>query len=352
MNRSVDNGKLIATVLTHAWRQTASQLTIPIDQLNIVAPLLLSTGAGALGWNRVRNSALGSSPAGLELEQAYRLHSLQSAIAERSLKLVLAILRSASTEPVLVKGWAVARLYPDAGLRPYGDFDLCVDPAQHREAGRLINENAKLAAQVDLHRGFSTLCEEPWEEVYSRSQLLSLDDVKVRIPCPEDHLRILCFHFLREGAWRPLWLCDIAIALETRPSDFDWDLFLGRNQRRRRWFACAIITAHQLLDANIEGVPKVIRENKLPSWFMGTVLKAWKVRSMQHRHAAPMHLARRAPGLVLRNLRFHWPNPIEAMVSMNRSFNELPRFPVQLGNCALRTIEFLRRGREREGITT
>jgi len=330
MNRRLDNGKLIAEVLTHAWRQTPSPLTIPIGLLNIVAPLLLSSGAGALGWNRVGNSALRSSPAGLEFQQAYRLHSLQSAIAERNLKLVLAILRSASVEPVLVKGWAVARLYPNAGLRPYGDFDLCVDPMQYREAGRLINESAKLAAQVDLHRGFDTLCEEPWEELYSRTQLLSLDEIKVRVPCPEDHLRILCFHFLREGAWRPLWLCDIAIALETRPSDFDWDLFLGRSDRRRKWFACAIITAHQLLAANIEGVPKLVRETKMPSWFLGTVLKECEVRSMQHRHAAPMSLARRAPALTLRNLRYHWPNPIEATVGMNGSFNELPRFPFQL----------------------
>jgi hypothetical protein len=343
--------ELIARILTQSWLASPPPLEVTSAELNIVAPMLLESGAGALGWNRIRSSAQRTSPAGLELAQAYRVHSLESAIHERNLKLFLAILRSASVEPVLVKGWAVARLYPEAGMRPYGDLDLCVDPKQYRAARSVLDQSDE-GRLVDLHRGFKTLCDYSWEDLYSRSQLLRLDDVEIRVLCPEDHLRILCFHFLREGAWRPLWLCDIAIALETRPSDFDWDLFLGRNERRRRWFACAIITAHQLLDANIEGVPKLVHENKMPSWFLGTVLKEWEVRSMQHRHAAPMGLARRAPRLTLRNLRHHWPNPIEATVSMNGSFNERPRLPFQLGNCARRTIDFLRRGAGRAAVTT
>jgi len=27
-------------------------------------------------------------------------------------------------EPILGKGWAIARLYPERGMRPYGDIDL------------------------------------------------------------------------------------------------------------------------------------------------------------------------------------------------------------------------------------
>ena len=43
----------------------------------------------------------------------------------------------------------------------------------------------------------------------------------------EDQLRQLCLHLLRHGACRPLWLCDVAVMLESLPGDFDWDRCLG-----------------------------------------------------------------------------------------------------------------------------
>jgi hypothetical protein len=345
MTSSLNTGSLIAKVLTHSWRASPSALAISTEELDIVAPMLLESGAGALGWKRVSNSELRTTPAALELEQAYRLHSLQSAIHEREIEDALALLRSAGVEPILVKGWAVARLYPDTGLRPYGDLDLCVAAKQYHVARTALEKDVKKSHQVDLHRGFKTLDQKSWDELWSRSQLVKLGDLEVRVLCPEDHLRVLCFHFLREGAWRPLWLCDIAVALETRGPDFVWDLFTGKQDRRRKWFACVIALVDQLLGANLDGVPGTVRATQLPSWFLPSVLKEWDVRSMSHRHTTPMNTAWRRPAqaLNLKNLRSHWPNPIEATIGVNGPFNELPRLPFQLGNCALRTIEFLRR---------
>jgi hypothetical protein len=344
MTSSLNTGRLIAKVLTHSWRASPSALEISTEELDIVAPMLLESGAGALGWKRVSNSNLWTAPAALELEQAYRLHALQSAIHEREIEDALALLRSAGVEPILVKGWAVARLYPESGLRPYGDLDLCVDPKQYRVAKAALDKDASKTSQVDLHQGFRTLDDRLWGELFSRSHLLKIDRTEVRVLGPEDHLRILCFHFLREGAWRPLWLCDIAVALETRRVEFDWNLFSGQDERRRKWFACAIVVAHQLPSANVEGVPESLRQMRLPSWFLTNLLKAWETRSMLRRHRTPMNTAWRAPDQAVRlgALRSHWPNPIEATIGVNGPFNELPRLPFQLSNCALRTIEFLR----------
>jgi hypothetical protein len=50
---------------------------------------------------------------------------------------------------------------------------------------------------------------------------VELNGAKIRILGAEDHLRLLCLHLLKHGAWRPLWLCDVAAALESRPSSFD-----------------------------------------------------------------------------------------------------------------------------------
>ena len=333
----------MAKVLTHSWRQSPSPPEFSIGELDTVTPMLLESGAGALGWNRVSDSNLRISGAALELEQAYRLHALQSAIHERDIQSILTLLSRAGIEPVLVKGWAIARLYPEPGLRPYGDIDLCVNQKQFQAAKAALSNEAN-NNQVDLHQGFAKLDTRSWDELYTRSQLLKIDRVEVRVLGPEDHLRALCFHFLREGAWRPLWLCDIAVAVESRPADFDWDLFMGRDSKRRDWFACAIALAHHLLEANLDGVPEAITKKRMPGWLVPAVLKAWEVRAMLHRHGTPMTNLWRRPSYALKpkNLRTHWPNGIEGTIGVNGPFNEMPRLPFQLGNCAVRVMDYLR----------
>ena len=343
MTPTVNKGSLIASVLAGSWRQFPSPLEISAEQLEIATPGMLTSGAAALAWKRISNSSLRTSPVAVELEQAYLLHALQSAIHERDIQNVLALLGRAGIEPVLVKGWAVARLYPESGLRPYGDIDLCVNPEEFAAAKTALS-NQPNNSHVDLHRGFAKLDTRTWDELYARSQLLKIDDGDVRVLGPEDHLRALCFHFLREGAWRALWLCDIAIAVESRPEAFDWDLFMGRDPKRRQWFACSIALAHRLLEANLDGVPQAIAGRRVPGWLIPAVLKAWDVRAMLRRHSAPMTNLWRHPAYALRpkNLRTHWPNAIEGTIGVNGPFNEMPRLPFQVGNCLVRTFDFLR----------
>ncbi len=343
MSQPLNKGSLIASVLAGSWRQFTSPPQFSIEELDAVGPSLLSSGAAALAWKRVGKSELRASPAALELEQAYRLHSLQSAIHERDIQNVMALLSRAGIEPVLVKGWAIARLYPESGLRPYGDIDLCVHAEQFAAAKATLSREP-INSQVDLHRGFAKLDTRSWDELHAHSQVLKINDVEVRVLGPEDHLRALCFHFLREGAWRALWLCDIAVAVEGRPANFDWDLFLGRDAKRREWFACSIVLAHRLLDADLDGVPDAIAGKRSPGWLAPAVLKAWEVRAMLHRHSTPMKNVWRHPAYALRprNLRTHWPNAIEGTIGVNGPFNEMPRLPFQLGNCVVRALDYLR----------
>ncbi len=332
--------ELIARVLAGSWHASPSPLELSIEELEVVLSTLLETGAGGLAWWRARFSSVQDSNSASELQQAYRLYTLQAARHERDLGQIFALLHENNVEAILVKGWAVARLYPKPGLRPYGDIDLCVRPNDYRRADTLLNSRESNHYNVDLHRGFALLDHHSWEELYSRSVEQNLEDNCVRLLCAEDHLRVLCFHFLREGAWRPLWLCDIAVALESRPADFDWNLFLGSNRKRAGWFVCTILLAHKLLQASFEEVPPAITAKSLPRWFVGAVLKAWQVRSMQRRHLTPMTTAWRTPAYALKGLPDHWPNPIEGTIGVRGPFNELPRLPFQIGNCLGRTADF------------
>src|SRR3989304_4356266 len=144
---------------------------MPAEALAAVTPLLLGSGAAALAWRRLRSSPLGGTPGADDLRQAYRLFPLQAVIQERDLREAVGRLRAAGAEPVLVKGWAVARLYPEPGLRPYGDLDLCVRRKDFERAGAALDGLRGLETIGDLHDGFSTLDEQGEDDLFARSEL-------------------------------------------------------------------------------------------------------------------------------------------------------------------------------------
>jgi hypothetical protein len=338
-------GKLVASVLTGAWRRSPPPLDISPEELETVAPLLLGSGAAALGWWRVRLTDLRHAPAASQLQQAYRLHSLQSALHEAQIKEVLSLLSSAGIAPVLVKGWAVARLYPEMGLRPYGDIDLCFRPDQFSAAASVLNRPAGKRYDVDLHEGFAKLDNMSMEELLARSRTVQLGEVEVQILGLEDQLRILCTHLLRHSAWRPLWLCDIAAVVESLPPGFDWDRFLGSDPLQSDWIACAIGLAHQLLGVDVDRTPVAARAKSLPSWLAPHVLKNWNRPFPDYypplSYTRPVASYLRNPKGLVSTLVVRWPDPIEATIRLRGRFNEFPRLPYQLGNLFSRVAKFL-----------
>ena len=337
-----DIGELSARVLAGSWRQEPPVLEITAAELATVTPALLQTGAGALGWRRLHASHPNTSAAASELLQAYRIHAVQAALHELQIKEAIQLLRSNGVEPILVKGWSIARSYVDPALRPYGDIDLCVNPDQYFIAKQLADDLSTREIRVDLHKGFIRFGNQLWNELYIRSRCLEIEGVGVRTLGPEDHLRLLCFHFMREGAWRPLWLCDVAVSIETRPPDFNWDLCFGANETSKNYVALTLMLAVHLLQANLDGVPVTALTKQMPAWLLPAVLKQWRVRSMYHRHRTPLTSAWRRPMTTLRSLRNHWPNAIEATMSLNAAFDETPRWPLQVGSCFRRMHDFLR----------
>ena len=158
-------GELVAAVLAGAWRPSPPPLSLSLTGLAEITPLLLRTGSAGLGWWRVRSSELRTSSAALQLQQAYRIYILKAAAQKRRIVRAITLLRSAGVEPLLVKGWAIARLYPERGLRPYGDIDLCVRPEQYAVALAVLAPEPE-RANVDLHEGLSQLHRPSLDDVY------------------------------------------------------------------------------------------------------------------------------------------------------------------------------------------
>lgn len=90
----MQRGNIVAAALTDVWRHTPPILEISAEELTEIAPLLLNSGAGALGWWRVQPSSLRSTPSAHELHQAYRLHTLQAAVKELEISQLFTYLRA------------------------------------------------------------------------------------------------------------------------------------------------------------------------------------------------------------------------------------------------------------------
>jgi hypothetical protein len=332
----------MAAMLAGSWRRSPPELECSADELKVVAPLLQGSGTAALCWWRLQYSSLRNVTIAKKLHQAYRLNTLQAVLSQQAIKQAIALLRSAEVEPILVKGWAAAGVYPEEGMRPYGDIDLCVRPEQFGSAETVLKSLADKQYELDLHKGFTKFGGGSADELYARSRLIRLEEINVRVLSSEDHLRFLCIHMLREGAWRPLWLCDVAAAVESRSADFDWDCCLTQNRRLSDWVICAIRLAHQLLDANISATPADKTLRPLPRWLIPTILKEWAtpLPSMIQRHYAPMASYWSYPANLLAGLRHRWPNPIEATISVSGKFNRVPRLPYQVGSYFARSAKF------------
>lgn len=348
---------MVAAALASAWRAHPSEAAFAPRDLAHIVPLLIGSGAGALAWHRVSRSAgLKDAPECAPLRDAYRHQALQSAIKEAALGWLAERFAAAGLEPMLFKGWAVARHYSALHLRPFGDFDLAVPAARHADAAALLAQHAipgmesprhglshdlgnfavdcaGTVCMVDLHRSLDKF-RLPIDAVYERSRSVAIGETAIRVPGPEDHLRLVVLHFLAHGGWRPLWLTDIAALLETLPDNFDWPLCVGADVRVSRWITCAIALAHRLLGARVEHVPAPYLTDDLPPWLARTVLKEWQAPFAARHVANPLAHALANPRIVPAEFRARWPNGIRATVERDGRFDTAPRLPYQLASFA------------------
>jgi len=249
----------------------------------------------------LRQTALRTCSASQELRQHYRLQTLQAAEREEAIRELLSRLRTGGVEPILIKGWSSARLYPEAGLRPSGDVDLCV-PTDRLASATAALSAGPLPCAVDLHEGVPDLPDRRWREVFSRSRLVALGEVAVRVLGPEDQLRLLCLHLARHGIARPVWMCDLWACLESLATDFDWDYCLLGSKYLSDWAACVLGLTGSLLDTGTNAVPR--QGKRVPPWVRRAVLWCWGIgagRSLLHYLRNPVEGVRR--------LRYHGISP-------------------------------------------
>jgi len=250
------------------------------------------------------------------------------------------LFRSCGIEPVLIKGWAAARNYPPGVIRRPGDVDLAVSPEDYDRAFQLHREPELLKCNIDLHNGLRALDAVPWEDIFDRSQLADLDGHKIRILSDEDHLRLLCTHWLIDGGGFKDKLWDIYYAVDNRSADFDWDRCLNAaGSIRRGWVICGIAVAHHFLGLDVKELPFEEEVDRLPKWIIRTIEREWKndyrlepvLTSTHDRRLLLAQITRRIP-----------PNAIRCTIEAEGDIYGGKRFLYQLATMKQRMTPFIK----------
>src|SRR5690348_8683732 len=135
----------------------------------------------------------------VEYANDFRWHLIQKRRYEVQIEKAVSFLRANGIEPILIKGWAAGLSYPEGEPRQFTDIDLAVSASDYERARLLLISGKLTGVNVDLHNELRHLDTLPWDDLFANSQLVNLDDTPIRILRPEDHLRLLCVHWLTDG---------------------------------------------------------------------------------------------------------------------------------------------------------
>lgn len=175
--------------------------------------------------------------------------------------------------PVLIKGLAAAINYPKPFQRIFSDIDLAVDPNLYDKAGRVISENK---FNVDLHKGLRHLDTADWEDLYENSLLTNIGGISIRILRPEDHLRVLCIHWLNDGGADRTRLWDIFFAVKNSSQKFSWDRFFDPvDDKRKEWLTVVLLAANYYLGLDLGDIKCPVFLSGLPEWIKAEIEKEW-----------------------------------------------------------------------------
>lgn len=274
-----------------------------------------------------------------QTDDEYRWKMLQRQVQELRIATIFKALDEQRIEALLIKGWAAARNYPQPFERLSLDVDAAVKPESYAAAEKYLEERE--IRGVDLHEGLRHLDTLAWNRLYARAETVEIGGARVKILCAEDHLRVLCAHWLGDGGADKERLRDIFYAVENRPVDFDWERCLdAAGLKRRKWTVCAVGLARKYLGLDLAHTPLVDEAKDLPRWLTETVEREW-TRNIRLK---PLHLCLGSGKEFYEQIKLRVPpNPIQATVDVGGAFDEGTRVPHQIGSLFVRFKPSLKR---------
>lgn len=271
-----------------------------------------------------------------------RWAALQSKVNEARVLDAFRLFDSKGLHPILIKGWAAARFYPASRIRTYSDIDLGISSTEFGRAKTVLaDDEVKSKFNIDLHEEFRHLDTVEWGELFEDSKLVRVGETDIRVLSEEDHLRVLCVHWLTDSGADKDRLWDIYYSVQNRYKDFDWNKCIGRvSETRQKWIIYTIGVTHKYLGLNIDDLPFADQARNPPTWFTRSLEREWRLGVPLHALYDSVHdlkafvtqLKKRIP-----------PNPVYSTVECEGEFDEGSRFPYQLRSLLRRVIPGIRK---------
>ncbi len=250
-------------------------------------------------------------------------------VSEKRVNEAVAFFRENDIEPILIKGWWAAQFYAEPFDRYFMDVDLVFSQSDYRKAKRIAG-NYRGFLPIDLHCELRHLDTVAYENLFANSILVKCGEIDIRVLRPEDHLRVLCVHWLTDGGANRRRLWDIYYAVANRPADFDWARCLETvSPTRQKWILYTIELAHKYLGLSIADTPAAGMEAEIPGWIIETVEKEWAENVI----LTPLQYCLNDRRRLWQQLKKRFPpNPITATVDMEGEFDNRTRIFYQVGD--------------------
>ncbi len=245
------------------WAASVRPSDAPLkeSQATALVRCALAQDLGPILYDRLRGYPVLPPTSMAHLRQAYYENAGRNAHLWHALEIVLRALAASGVPTMLLKGAALAQaVYGNPALRPMGDLDLFVRPA---DAPRAMETLASIGyrpirpplrpttlttdeSQVFLRHGGVNLelhwglldfpyyvYSMPVEEIWANARPISIGTASAWMLSPEDQVMYLCAHLVLhhgEHRLRLLWLCDIAEVIVQTGEKLDWAALLERAQ--------------------------------------------------------------------------------------------------------------------------
>lgn len=276
-----------------------------------------------------------------EVFDEYRWGAIYRKAQQKKIVEAFRLFRAEGIEPIVFKGWVIARSYPESVSRASSDTDIAVAAADYDRAAAIRTSPAGRKLVIDLHNEFRRHDSLSWATLFDRCETTEIEGEPIRMLCPEDHLRVVCVHWLIDGGQYREKLWDIYYLVANRPADFDWQMCLDEVEpKRRRWIVCAIGLAAKHFGLDLSATPIADAAENLPKWLTDRVEKEWASDTKLE----PLDAHFRNPRKFLIQLKKRTPpNPISATVDVGGSFDAKLRLHYQLHSFSRRGLASLRR---------
>ena len=194
-----------------------------------------------------------SGPMLSEMQSAMRINLKNHLQFRRIVVSAVTLLQAHNIDPVLLKGFGLAMLYPNPDLRQFGDIDLyvglgdfheackilrtlpgCYNWREEEDAGRHYNiefgqypmEVHRVSAELSGHKESAIYESIEREGLYEKTQRVDFDGLGLKLPSKEFMVFYTFFHawnhFLTTGVgWRQI--SDVAVTLHAYHGRFDKD---------------------------------------------------------------------------------------------------------------------------------